>query len=211
MRSLTSLLLPALVLIAGCDRQSTTNEQANAAERLSGMAENATSPGNADLNAVSPDEVTAAPTTPEATGRIDRSHKGAAAPTAAFEMPGGGALTLGAFAGKPFLLNLWATWCGPCKVEMPALDAIAGEGKLTVVTVSQDLGGAKVVQPYFAKAGFKALQAYTDQETHLSEALGSPSLPTTILYDARGREVWRVTGGMDWTSAAARRLLGEAR
>lgn len=173
------------------------------------MIDNATRPINA-ADAVSPDEATADPTMPETTGKPDRSHQGEAVPTAAFEMPGGGALTLGAFAGKPFLLNLWATWCGPCKIEMPALDAIAGEGKLTVVTVSQDLDGAKVVQPYFAKAGFRALKAYTDKETHLSETLGSPSLPTTILYDAKGREVWRVTGGMTWTSAAARRLLAEA-
>lgn len=202
MRSLTLVLLPALVLIAGCDKRSDPAEQATR------MIENAGAPVNAADT--SPDEATApAPAAPA--GAPDHSHKGAAAPTAAFEMPEGGTLTLAAFAGKPFLLNLWATWCGPCKVEMPALDKVAGEGRLAVVTVSQDLDGANVVRPYFAKAGFKALKTYTDPSTNLSQALGNPSLPTTILYDAHGREVWRVTGGMDWTGAAAKKLLAEAR
>ncbi|WP_294046022.1 TlpA disulfide reductase family protein [Sphingomonas sp.] len=211
MRSLTLALLPTLVLIAGCDRQSTVNEQANASERLSATADNAGAPVDADVNAVSPDEATAAPTTPEAAGKIDRSHQGAAAPTAAFEMPGGGALTLGAFAQRPFLLNVWATWCGPCKIEMPSLDAIAGGGNLAVVAVSQDLDGAKAVQPFFAQMHLKALKPYTDPKNALGQALGNPSLPTTILYDAKGREVWRKTGGMDWATPEAKALLAEAK
>ena len=108
------------------------------------------------------------------------------------------------------MLNLWATWCGPCKIEMPALDKIAAEGKLPVVTVSQDMDGAAAVTPYFAAAKFKALKAYLDPKLGFSFALGNPSLPTTILYDASGKEVWRMTGGMDWTSPTARELLAEA-
>ncbi|WP_240047494.1 TlpA family protein disulfide reductase [Sphingomonas panacisoli] len=164
-----------------------------------------------DANAPTPDEATApADNGVDVIGQLDRKHKGQAAPTAAFEGPDGAKLTLAGFAGKPFVLNLWATWCGPCKVEMPALDKIAAEGKLPVVTISQDLNGAAAVTPYFAAAKFKALKAYLDPKLGFSAALGNPSLPTTILYDAKGHEVWRMTGGMDWTSPTARDLLGEA-
>lgn len=198
MRSLT-LILPIL-LIAGCDRQSPANEQADR------MVANAL-----DANAPTPDEATSpADNGVDVIGKLDRSHKGDPAPTVLFDDPNGVKTTLASFSGKPFVLNLWATWCGPCKIEMPALDKIAAEGKLPVVAVSQDLNGAADVKPYFAAAKFKALKAYLDPKLGFSEALGNPSLPTTILYDATGREVWRMTGGMDWTSPTARALLGEA-
>ena len=203
LRFVTLLLpvLPPALLIAGCDRQSPPTGQAN------GAAANV-----ADASVPTPDEATApADNGVDVIGKLDRSHKGKGAPpTAAFEGPGGVELTLTAFAGKPFLLNLWATWCGPCKIEMPALDKIAAEGKLPVVTISQDLNGAAAVTPYFAAAKFKALKPYLDPKLGFSLALGNPSLPTTILYDAQGREVWRMTGGMDWTSPTARELLAEA-
>jgi thiol-disulfide isomerase/thioredoxin len=198
LRSVT-LLLPVL-LIAGCDRQSPTNGQAN------GVAVNA-----ADASAPTPDEATGpADNGVDVIGKLDRGHKGEAAPTVLFDDPNGVKLTLASFAGKPFVLNLWATWCGPCKIEMPALDKIAVEGKLPVVTVSQDLDGATAVKPYFAAAKFKALKPYLDPQLGFSKALGNPSLPTTILFDASGHEIWRMTGGMNWTSPTARELLAEA-
>ncbi|WP_293987143.1 TlpA disulfide reductase family protein [Sphingomonas sp.] len=199
LRSLT-LLLPALVLIAGCDRQSPANEQASA------VAANA-----ADASAPTPDEVApSADNGVDVIGKLDRGHNGAAAPTVMFDDPNGVKTTLASFSGKPFVLNLWATWCGPCKIEMPALDTIAAEGKLPVVTVSQDMNGAQAVTPYFAAAKLKALKPYLDPKLGFSFALGNPSLPTTILYDKDGKEVWRMTGGMDWTSPTARELLAEA-
>jgi thiol-disulfide isomerase/thioredoxin len=198
LRSVT-LLLPVL-LIAGCDRQSPTNGQAN------GVAAN-----GADASAPTPDEATGpADNGVDVIGKLDRGHKGEAAPTVLFDDPDGVKLTLASFAGKPFVLNLWATWCGPCKIEMPALDKIAVEGKLPVVTVSQDMDGATAVAPYFAAAKFKALKPYLDPKLGFSSALGNPSLPTTILYDAAGHEIWRMTGGMNWTSPTARELLAEA-
>src|SRR5215213_4472067 len=71
--------------------------------------------------------------------RLDRSHAGDPAPGAAFENPEGEPASLADFRGKPLLLNLWATWCAPCVVEMPTLDALAArEGeRLEVLTVSQ--------------------------------------------------------------------------
>ena len=207
MRSLTFLLpvlLPAL-LTTGCDRQSPANGQATGV-----AAANA-----ADTSAPTPDEATGPADNGsdggvDVIGQLDRKHKGEAAPTALFDDPNGVKTTLASFSGKPFVLNLWATWCGPCKVEMPALDKIAAEGRLPVVTVSQDMDGAAAVKPYFAAAKFTALKAYLDPQLGLSRALDNPSLPTTILYDADGREIWRMTGGMDWTSPTARALLAEA-
>ena len=64
---------------------------------------------------------------------------------------------------------------------------------------------------YLAKAGLRGLKAYTDKELRLSAAFGNPSLPTTILYDSSGKEMWRMIGGMDWTSPTARELLAEAK
>ena len=200
MRSIV-FLLAATALIGGCDRPSTPNGQANETAALPTLdeASNMTPVPSAPDNGV------------DAIGKLVRDHKGEAAPTAGFTGPDGKPLTLASFAGKPVLLNLWATWCGPCKAEMPTLDKIAGQGKVQVVTVSQDLDGKAAVDPYFAKAGLKAVKAYTDTDLHMSAAFGNPSLPTTILYDSSGKEVWRMIGGMDWTSPTAKGLLAEAK
>ena len=143
---------------------------------------------------------------------VDTSKQGTPAPADAFIAPDGAKVTLAQFRGKPLLVNLWATWCVPCVREMPTLDALAAReaGKLQVLVISQDLQGAEKVGPYFAKANFRQLKPYLDPENGVGFALSGGQLPTTVLLDAEGKEVWRVTGGMDWTGAKARALLAQA-
>ena len=114
--------------------------------------------------------------------------------------------------GKPTLVNLWATWCAPCIVEMPSLDALAArEGDaLHVVALSQDLNGRELVTRFFGQRNFRHLEANLDPEMRFMTEMRLDTLPTTILYDAQGREVWRMRGMAEWESERIARLLDEA-
>ncbi len=150
---------------------------------------------------------------PSATsGLLDRSQEGTPAPEVTFEDPQGQPVTLADFQGHPVLVNLWATWCAPCIVEMPSLDALAArEGEaLQVLALSQDLQGREKVSQFFAERSFSELEPYLDSDMRFMTELGLSTLPTTILYDSEGREVWRMTGMADWESKRAERLLAEA-
>ena len=144
-------------------------------------------------------------------GRLDRSHAGKAAPDGAFEDPDGGQVSLSDFRGRPLLVNLWATWCAPCVIEMPTLDALAvrEDGRVQVLAISQDDGPAKV-DTFFAERRFAALEPYRDSSLGLMAKLGVKDLPTTILFDAEGREVWRMMGIADWESPESAALIEEA-
>jgi thiol-disulfide isomerase/thioredoxin len=146
-----------------------------------------------------------------ATGRLDRSHAGSPAPNVLFEDPAGEPASLADFRGKPVLVNLWATWCAPCVVEMPSLDALAmREPGLQVLALSQDMNGQAKVDSFFEERKFARLEPYIDAELTLMTQLGVTTLPTTILYDAEGREVWRMAGLEDWQGPRAAELIAEA-
>ena len=153
-----------------------------------------------------------APAAAYPTGRLDRSHAGTPAPAVAFEDPHGRPARIADFRGRPVLVNLWATWCGPCVVEMPSLDALAvREGEtLAVLALSQDMAGRAKVTDFFAARDFRRLEPYLDPDLEVMTSLGIDTLPTTILSDAEGVEVWRMTGMADWESERAARLLTEA-
>lgn len=124
---------------------------------------------------------------------------------------------LASFKGKPLLINLWATWCAPCVAELPALDQLAKDraGRLTVLAVSQDLdsagGGTDAKVAAFLNERAPGLAPWRDGENTLAFHYNAQTLPTTIYYDAAGREVWRYTGAREWTSAETATLLDEAR
>ncbi|WP_310596142.1 TlpA disulfide reductase family protein [Sphingomonas sp.] len=189
--------------IAGCDRQSAGNAQ--------GEAGKADAAGTANVAAPSPDEAAPATGQPAAAAiGLDRSHAGEAAPTAAFTGPDGKPTSLAAFRGKPVLVNLWATWCGPCVAELPTLGRLSASGAVRVAAISQDMQGTEKVPAFLKDHGGGALTPYIDAKMALSLGYGA-NLPMTILFDSTGREVWRWRGGNDWTGAAAAKLIAEAK
>jgi thiol-disulfide isomerase/thioredoxin len=183
------LILCALVALAGCQKPATK----------------APEPAN---------ETASAPEAGPVKG-VDRSHHGQPASDAVFKNPDGGDISIARFKGVPVLVNLWASWCAPCVKELPTLDKLAAahrdDGQLGVIAVSQDSGPHASVQAFLAKLKIQDLAAYQDDRMALSGALGPDTvLPTSILYGADGKEVWRYVGDLDWTSAEAAKLLAEA-
>jgi thiol-disulfide isomerase/thioredoxin len=142
----------------------------------------------------------------------DLSHKGTLAPTTSFNDPQGKETSLKEFAGKPTLVNLWASWCAPCVKELPTLDKLAQaqQGNLNVVAISQDSGPHASVEAFLQSHKIVTLESYQDPKMSLSGALGAEVLPTSVLYDGNGKEVWRYVGDQDWTSPDVARQLAEA-
>jgi thiol-disulfide isomerase/thioredoxin len=121
-----------------------------------------------------------------------------------FQDAAGKPLRVTDFHGKVVLLNLWATWCIPCRAEMPTLDRLQaqlGGPGFEVVAVSIDRGGMKVVDPFFRKIGIEHLARYLDPTGEAPGHLGVLGLPTTLLIDPEGRELGRLVGPAEWDSA----------
>ena len=190
-RPLKAAVLGLAVIAGGCDRQSGEQAQPQA-------------PASASESA-SP-----APQGQPPLGVIDASHKGSAMPDFTLADPAGRQLKLADLKGKPVLINLWATWCAPCIKELPQLDALAKAGTVRVVTVSQDSGQPEKVGAFLKERGIARLEPWLDPKNDLSFHYGSGTLPTTIYYDAQGREVWRYVGERDWGAAETRALLAQA-
>jgi len=180
------LLLVGLAL-TGCDRQKAEAPQAPATDAADAAAEAPSGKG------------------------VDRSQRGKPAPATLFKSPEGADTSIARLAGKPLLVNLWATWCAPCVKELPTLQALeaAQKDKLAVIAVSQDMGEQGTVDAFLASKKLGRFAAFHDPDMALSSALGVQVMPTTILYDAAGKEVWRYVGDMDWTGAEAQALLAE--
>jgi len=111
---------------------------------------------------------------------------------------------LAAYKGKPLIVNLWATWCGPCVTEMPSLVKLAAHLKdqgVQVVAISEDRGGKFVVDPFMKEHGITGVDVYLDKTMSSGKLLKEATvLPMTILIDADGNEVARVFGDRDWDS-----------
>lgn len=122
-------------------------------------------------------------------------------PEIAFEDGNGQALTLADFNGKTVLLNIWATWCAPCREEMPTLDALEaqlGGPGFEVVPLSVDRAGSAVVRRFYTEIGIQHLNLYIDASMQASFKLAAVGLPTTLLIDAEGRELGRLVGPAEW-------------
>ena len=130
-----------------------------------------------------------------------------------FEADGGGSKSLEDWRGKVVLLNLWATWCVPCREEMPALDklqAALGGNQFDVVAINIDKGGPDKARDFLKEIGVNKLALYTDPSGKLFSTIKAVGMPTTLLIDREGREIGRLVGPADWASPEAKTLVEAA-
>jgi thiol-disulfide isomerase/thioredoxin len=110
-------------------------------------------------------------------------------------------LTLADFRGRVVLLNIWATWCAPCRKEMPTLDRLQarfGGKDFLVIPLSIDREGVAAVRRFYEKLGLEKLGIYVDPSGKGSRALAIPGVPATLLIDRQGRETARKMGAAEW-------------
>ncbi len=134
-------------------------------------------------------------------------------PELTFTDGAGAQLSLKDWEGRVVLLNLWATWCAPCRKEMPALDRLQselGSDRFEVVALSVDRGGAEASRRFLDQIAVGSLKLYVDPTARASVHLRAVGLPATLLIDARGREIGRLTGPAEWDSEDAKRLIRAA-
>lgn len=110
-------------------------------------------------------------------------------------------ITLADFRGKTVLLNIWATWCVPCRREMPALDRLQtelGGPTFEVLALSIDRQGVSEVSRFYDEYDLKTLQIYVDASGQAARDLGVVGIPTTLLIDHNGNEIGRMVGPAEW-------------
>ena len=173
-----------------------------------------------------------------AAGVVAYFHPGASAPVPANGLPlkmhsqprqlpsltvrdaNGKTFDLAAIRGKVVLLNVWATWCPPCRQEMPSLDRLQaqlGSNEFEVLALSVDIGenGARLVRSFYKEIGIQRLAVYQDVQGGAISELKAVGVPTTLLIDRQGREVGRMSGTAEWDNPeivkALRRIVEETR
>ena len=140
----------------------------------------------------------------------------------AFEGPDGKPMTIADLAGregagKTLLVNLWATWCAPCRAEMPALDALqqeVGGDKFEVVAINVDTGDDAKPKKFLGEIGVKDLKLYREPTLKLFETVKKRGLalglPVTMLVDGEGCLIGHMNGPAEWSSPDAKRLIEAA-
>ncbi|KQI71582.1 thioredoxin [Loktanella sp. 5RATIMAR09] len=136
------------------------------------------------------------------------------APVAASDVPFTGAdgreMTLADFGGKYVVLNFWATWCAPCRVEMPHLSALQtamGGDQMEVVTIATGRNPLPVMQRFFEEIEVDNLPLHTDPRQSLARGMGVLGLPVTVILDPDGYEIARMQGEADWSSENAMAIM----
>lgn len=127
-----------------------------------------------------------------------------------FETIDGEAMTLADFAGRHVVLNFWATWCAPCRKEMPtlsALQAAMGGEDFEVVTIATGRNDPVGMQQFFDEIGVDNLPLHRDPQQRLAREMGVLGLPITVIIDPEGMEIARLQGDADWSSESAMAIV----
>ncbi|NNF90579.1 MAG: TlpA family protein disulfide reductase [Boseongicola sp.] len=132
-----------------------------------------------------------------------------------FTDPDGGEFRLSDFRGKHVLVNFWATWCAPCRKEMPMLSELQSEfggDAFEVVTIATGRNSVQGIRKFFEETGVHNLPLYLDPKSKLGRDMDVLGLPITVILDPAGREIARMRGDAEWNSesgkAVVRALIG---
>lgn len=132
------------------------------------------------------------------------------APLIPFLDEAGAERTLADWKGKVLLVNFWATWCAPCREEMPSLEALQAElggEDFAVLTIASSRNPPPAIDKFFAEIGVETLPKLRDERMALARAMGVMGLPVTVLIDREGNEVARLIGDADWASEPAKAVV----
>ena len=127
-----------------------------------------------------------------------------------FTDPDGGAHQLADWQGKFVAVNFWATWCAPCRKEMPSLDALQGEfggENFEVVTIATGRNTLPAISRFFEEASVTQLPILLDPKLELAREMAVLGLPITVILNPEGQEIARLRGDADWYSDSAREVI----
>ncbi len=117
--------------------------------------------------------------------------------------------SLADYRGKWVVLNFWATWCAPCRTEMPSLDRLqAAMPDIAVVPVATGRNAVAGIKRFFQEEAITNLPILRDPTSELTRSMGIVGLPVTVILDPEGREVARLIGDAEWDSASAKAIMG---
>jgi thiol-disulfide isomerase/thioredoxin len=117
---------------------------------------------------------------------------------------------LGDHDGSLRLVNFWATWCAPCRLEKPSLDALAAEfagEAVEVIAIATGRHDLDAIDRFNREVGVEHLATYIDETSRLAQQMGVPGLPVTVVLNREGEEIGRLMGGADWNTENARALI----
>lgn len=129
---------------------------------------------------------------------------------ATFTTPDGGEFRLADFEGKHVLVNFWATWCAPCRKEMPMLSELQAElggDAFEVITIATGRNSVAGIRKFFEEVGVENLPIYLDPKSKLGRDMGVLGLPITVILNPDGQEIARMRGDADWNSDSAKAVV----